>query len=294
MTAEDMVSGGSSVARLFPAELKPAEVDLERLTSAQSRAHRLSEAMAGYLEWVEHLMNKPRNDQLQTLFTEKRNKAARLGVHGRLVEASALLHVGLQFGLEYAEGIGAVSSKKRLQLLDEAWKVFLSAASEQGEKVSEVNATTRFVTIVSQLLANQTIYCDSIHPAYMSKSKASAGNSMHVGWSDGNYFYFLPELIYNTVSQFLSRQGEQFPISSSTLWRELADAEMTHYEKSKENGKERRHLLVKKTIFKQRQRLLCMKREVLLEKAEDEMQQPGKRKGRGRTSSTKDNNDLEL
>lgn len=289
VTAEDMVSGGSSVARLFPAELRPAEVDLERLTNAQSRAHRLSEAMAGYLVWVEHLMNKPRDGQLQTLFAEKRNKAARLGVHGRLVEASSLLHVGLQFGLEYAEGIGAVSSKKKRQLLDEAWEVFLSAASEQGEKVSEVNATTRFVTIVSQLLANQTIYCDSLHPAYTPKSNASAGNSTHVGWLDGSYFYFLPELIFNTVSQFLSRQGEQFPISPSTLWKELADAGMTHYEKFKENGKERRHLLVKKTILKQRQRLLWIKREILYEKTEDEAQS-GKRKGRGVISS----NDLEL
>lgn len=272
VTAEDMVSGGSSAARLFPTELLKNDVDLNRLTEAQREARKLSAAMAGYLGWVGQAMNASRDSysRLRDLFIEKRNEAASLSVHGRLVEASAWLYVGLHFGLEYAESVGAAEPEQRQRLLGEAWNVFLSAASEQGEKVAEVKASTRFVAIVSQLLANRSIYCDRVQwelvPGTVPK------NSTHVGWDDDNYYYFLPELIYNEVCQFLSKRGEQFPVSASTLWKELADAGLTHTEISKESGKERRHLLVKKTVRKQRQRLLWMKRDALNEKKEDKVQ----------------------
>lgn len=287
ITAEDLLSGSSSIARLFPAELLKTDVNLELLTHAQLDFEKLSTAMEGYLDWVGQAMSEPDHSELRELFVEKRLAASHLGVHGRLVEAAVWLYLGLNLGLRYAESIGAVTAEMVQKLQTEGWNLFLGIANEQGQQVTEIKPSSRFLTIVSQMLANQSIYCDNVHreprPETVPKS------STHVGWHDDNYYYFLPELIYNEVSQFLSKRGEQFPVSPSTLWKELADADLTHTEISKESGKERRHMLAKKVIKGQRQRLLWLKRDVLHEKIEKKAKNTAREKKR-----VGDNEDDEL
>ncbi|MEC0371135.1 bifunctional DNA primase/polymerase [Paenibacillus chibensis] len=263
VTAEDMLSGGSSVARLFPVELLKTDVTLDLLTTAQLCAGKLSEAMRGYLEWIGQGMLMPEKGGLKELFIEKRQEAAKLGVHGRLVEASVWLYMGLHMGLEYAEEIGAIAVEQGLELRAEAWKVFLNIADVQGQQVTEVKASTRFAAIVSQLLTNKSIHTDAVLREPLPETLPKS--SCHVGWHDDTYYYLFPEVIYNQVSQFLSRQGEHFPLSASMLWRELADAGMTNTETTKEKDKERRHMLVKKTVRGHRSRLLWVKRSSLEE-----------------------------
>ncbi|KAA8753971.1 bifunctional DNA primase/polymerase [Paenibacillus sp. UASWS1643] len=271
VTAEDLIGGGSSVARLFPAELLKTDVNLDRLTQAQDNFEELSAAMKGYLEWVGQSMSKPDHNELKQLFNERRKAASNLGVHGRMVEAAVWLYLGLNSGLEYAESVGAVTTEMGDELRSEGWNVFLEIAKEQGQQVTDIKPSSRFLTIVSQLLANQSIHCDNVHQDLVPKTLPN--NSALVGWKDENYYYFLPELIYNEVSRFLSIRGEHFPITSATLWKELADAGLTHTDVSKEKGENRRHCLVKKTIKKHRQRLLWVKKEALHENVETHTKQ---------------------
>ncbi|MFF2017797.1 bifunctional DNA primase/polymerase [Paenibacillus sp. NPDC058177] len=266
VTAEDLLSGGSSVARLFPAELLKTDVNLKLLTQAQIDFEKLSTAMRGYLNWVGEAMNGPDHSELRQLFFEKRKAASHLGVHGRLVEAAVWLYLGLDLGLRYAESVGAVTAEMGQELRNKGWKLFLDIADEQGRQVTEIKPSMRFITIVSQLLANQSIHCHDVHKQIVTRTIPK--NSSHVGWEDEEYCYFLPDLIYNEVSQFLSRRGEQFPVSPTTLWKELAEAGLTQTELSKENGKTRKHYLVKKVVNKKRPRLLWLKKESLHEKAE--------------------------
>lgn len=267
ITAEDLIGGGSSVARLFPTELYKTDVNLDLLTKAQQDFEMLGSAMTGYLEWVAQAMNATDFPDLRQLFVEKRHEASQLGIHGRLVEASVWLYLGLHVGLEYAESVGAINIDLGQGLRTEGWEVFLRIASEQGKQVADNKASARFVAIVSQLLANKTIHTDDIHKELLPETVPRS--SCHVGWHDDRYYYFLPGVLYNQISQFLSRQGEQFPISESMLWKELADAGVTHTETTKENGRERRHFLVKKTAKKQRVRMLWVKRNVLEEREEE-------------------------
>ncbi|AIQ38557.1 hypothetical protein R50345_30445 [Paenibacillus sp. FSL R5-0345] len=268
VTAEDVLDRGSSVARLFPVELRQGDVDLHKLTTAQQQAQMLSQAMVGYLEWLGQAMSES-DDRLTEIFYERRNEASQLHVHGRLVEAAAWLYLGLQLGLDYAESVGAIEHGRKNELLREAWEGFVSTASEQGEQVAEVKATTRFVSIVGELLANRTIYTEAAKP--LSEGDIPKSGT-HVGWHDSNYYYFLPDVLYNAVSRFLSAQGTHFPISSQTLWKQLAEEGITLTETSKENGKERRHNLVKKTVGGQRSRKLCVKAELLRGKDDEEVQ----------------------
>ncbi|MDN4081406.1 bifunctional DNA primase/polymerase [Paenibacillus polymyxa] len=266
VTAEDLLGGGSSVARLFPAELLKTDVNLELLTQAQDDFEKLSAAMSGYLDWVGKAMNTPDHSELRRLFVKKRQAASHLGVHGRLVEAAVWLYLGLSLGLEYAESVGAITADRGKELRTKGWNIFLDIANEQGQQVTEIKPSKRFITIVSQLLANQSVYCDNIDHKIVPETVQR--NSSSVGWKDDKYYYFLPDLIYNEVSQLLAKRGEQFPISPTTLWKELAEAGLTQTEVSKEKGKPRQHFLVKKTVKKQRQRLLWVKKEALLEEVQ--------------------------
>ncbi|WP_342476581.1 hypothetical protein NYE24_21195 [Paenibacillus sp. FSL H7-0350] len=213
VTAEDVLDGGSSIARLFPVELRQGDLDLDKLTTAQQQSPLLSQAMVGYLEWLGQAMSES-DDRLREIFFKRRNEASRLHVHGRLVEAAAWLHLGLQLGLDYAESVGAIEPEQKHELLEEAWEGFVGTASEQGEQVAEVKATKRFVDIVSELLANRTIYTETTQPLSQGDIPKSG---THVGWHDSNYYYFLPDVLYNAVCRFLSAQGTHFSYFQSNL-----------------------------------------------------------------------------
>ncbi|WP_281869505.1 hypothetical protein [Brevibacillus parabrevis] len=260
ITAEDVLDGGSSVARLFPVQLGPTDVDLGKLTEAQQQAQKLSQAMAGYLEWLGQAMAEGNDRRLTEVFSEKRNEASRLSVHGRLMEAAAWLYLGLSFGLEYAVSVRAIDPERKEELLSKAWDLFLGTASEQGQQVTEIKNTTRFVNIVAELLANGTIYTRSVQPSVHGEVPKGG---VHVGWHDRNYFYFLPEVLYNAVSRFLTQQGTHFPVTNHMLWKQLAEEEIIVTETYKENGKERKHNLRKKVIEGNKLRKLWVKAEFL-------------------------------
>ncbi|MGZ0051475.1 hypothetical protein [Brevibacillus gelatini] len=272
VTAEDVLDGSSSIARLFPVQLGPGEVDLDKLTEAQQQAPKLSEAMVGYLEWLGQAMAGGDDRLLTEIFREKRNEASRLEVHGRLAEAAAWMYLGLFFGLEYAVSVGAIESEGKEKLLNEAWEAFLGTASEQGQQVAEIKATTRFINIVAELLANGSIYTVGLKPSIHGDVPK---NGTHVGWHDSNYFYFLPDVLYNAVSRFLTQQGAHFPITSHTLWKQLAEEGISVTETCMENGKERKHNLRKKVIEGNRSRKLWVESEFLrgADKAEDRLRE---------------------
>ncbi|MGG1519025.1 DUF927 domain-containing protein [Paenibacillus oryzisoli] len=252
ITAEDMISGSSSNSRLFPVEVLPGDVDLDKLTQAQKDSKLLSQAMVGYLEWLGQEMQEQDIESLTEFLHEKRNEASRLDVHGRLVEAATMLYTGLHYALKYALSIGAITHERHDQILTEGWELFLDIANEQGEQVVEVKPTTRFLSIVSQLLANKSIHTVNV------KQQEPDGVSLsgaHVGWHDKEFYYFLPDPLYNVVSQFLSRQEERFPITKQMLWRQLADEGFTQIEIE---GKQKRYTK-KKSIGRFRDRTLWVK-----------------------------------
>ncbi len=267
VTAEDTLEVGSSAARLFPTELLPGDVDLSKLTEAQRQTRELSEAMYGYLEWIGEAMDSGDTDSLRNLFVERRNLAQQLNVHGRLVEAASWLYLGLSKGLDYAVSVKAIDEARRDELLTEGWKYFLGTAREQGEHVTEMKATAKFITIVGELLANGAIYTV---PTKTKDAPPPPSFGTKVGWHDVTYYYFLPEMLYNQVSRFLSAQGEQFPVSPTTLWKQLAEEGLSEPELSKEKGKERLHSLVKRTFEGNGNRKLRVKPELLKEKDETE------------------------
>ncbi|THF74121.1 hypothetical protein [Cohnella fermenti] len=91
----------------------------------------------------------------------------------------------------------------------------------------------------------------------------------HVGWSDAEHFYFLPDILYNKVGSFLSRQGEQIPLKQESLWKQLEEAGCLIPEISTENGKEKTKRRRRKSIDGQRVTTVWIKREFLVEKGDD-------------------------
>ncbi|WP_230379637.1 hypothetical protein, partial [Microbacterium sp. ZXX196] len=86
----------------------------------------------------------------------------------------------------------------------------LTLSQQQGEQVTGVMPSTRFLSVISELLANKSIHTLSTG-ATADDFSIVPSNSTQVGWHDRDYYYFLPDVIYNTVSSFLARQGEHLP-----------------------------------------------------------------------------------
>lgn len=269
VTAEDLITGSSSLARLFPVELKPSDVNLERLTQMQANSQHLSTAMIGYLTWLADAMNGARGSQWRHLFYDRRNEAAQLNVHGRLVEAASWLYLGLHSGLEYAAYIGAIEPERKDFLLQEGWLSFLDAANEQGRQADDVKPTALFIGIVAELLATRRIYVVDLNRSdHLGEIPTTA---QHVGWYDNSYYYLLPKVIYNSACRFLSERHENFPLTEVVLWKQLADEGITVTETAmdRNTGKERRHNLCKKQVGDDRSRKLWVRAEFMGEQQQD-------------------------
>lgn len=261
ITGEDLISGQSSNARYVKTELRPGELDLVKLSEGQSQSNLLGQAMRGYLEWLAITMEETPKNELYTLFQEKRDSALPSQQHGRLAETAAWLFLGLHFALEYASSIGAVEIVEKERLLDVGWNVFLSLSEQQGERVSDVMPSTRFLSVISELLANKSIHTLPTE-ARTDDLSLVPSNSTLVGWHDKDYYYFLPDVIYNTVSSFLARQGEHLPVTSSTLWQQLERQGIIRVEEEEADGKVRTRRLIKKRVgTNNRPRLLWIKAE---------------------------------
>lgn len=261
VTAEDVLDTGSSVARLFPVELTPGDVDLGTLTEAQRDAQSLSGAMSGYIAWLAQKMSSPDDGRLAAMFQERRQQAHESNLHGRLVEAAAWLHIGVSLGLEYAVSVGALTAERRESLLTTAWDVFSTTARLQGESIQQVRATTRFLEIVAELLASGSIYTTSVYLQGNAEPSRVAGT--RVGWSDKQHYYFLPDVLFNSVERFLSAENSHFPVTRQTLFKQLAQEGLIVTETGTEGGQARTHTLRKKEIGGDRSRKLWVKRETL-------------------------------
>ncbi|WP_314000508.1 bifunctional DNA primase/polymerase [uncultured Paenibacillus sp.] len=271
-TGEQFPDGHSSNARLQAAELLPESVDLAKLTAAQAREPLLAEAMAGYVQWVGERMNDSAYaNRLKQAFHERREMALAVPgqAHGRLAEAASWLYLGLDSLLEFALEVGAVTEDERRDKLTQGWESLLAVSETQSEQVADAQPAKQFLSVVSGMLQNGSL---TVLPADRNEREKYEGLSpaeTHVGWRDDDHFYFLPDILYNKVNSFLSRQDERVPLKQDALWKQLEAEGCLVPEVSRENGKEKLRRKRKKGIDGKRPLTVWLRRECLEEHDEE-------------------------
>lgn len=247
VTGEDIPKGESSIARFIEAEIQKEDVNLEKLTKAQKLSPYLSEAMAGYIEWL-----APQMDDIPSIlemrFQEKRDIFQKIASHGRLGESAAWLIVAYDMMLSYMEEVGTVKADVAVKLLEEAENVLTQTILKQNSLVSQEKPEEIFINALQELFATNKVRLTPIEQGLASEDPLVSTSGERIGWYDKNFYYLLPEATYNAISRFLSKRGESFPVTERTLWKHLENANMIKSEVT-EDGKV--HRCIKKTIPKQ-------------------------------------------
>ena len=243
VTGEDVVSGESSTARLIGLELQKNSIDLKLLSELQAKKHFLNSAM---LEFIKEVSQNYETLDLKSKFYEYRQQNQN-GSHGRFAESIAFLKIGFEEFMNFAEEKQAISTEEKEEHLQKANEAFMTLLNKQKSSMSQEKPVELFLKSIKSLIeSNQIKILDA-------KSVGSCNEfgieqiQKHVGYDFGisdQYIYFIPETIYNEVSQFFKRENKCFPISSKALHKALAEEDCIKVET--ENNMLR--YTVKKTI----------------------------------------------
>lgn len=228
-TGEQHPSGASLLARLLLIKLARNQVKLEKLTKAQAASGRLAHALAGYIRWLAPQMPKIAEEAAR-LFGTAREKATHADEHLRVPEALANLSLGIEFGMRYAEAVGACTHDEGMAYRHRTWAALLLLGKAQGELVEHERPSRRFLSVLLNLVTQgRGVLLRGDHPGGYTRGPVL------LGWQDNASLYLLPEGAYQAVVRFCRDSDEPFSASQSRLRDDLV------LEKLSEKGQDGRH-----------------------------------------------------
>jgi hypothetical protein len=225
-TGEQHPPGQSLLARTLLTHFEKGAVDVAAMTQAQISAPYLAQGMAGYIQWLSSWIGTARPLLLQ-IFNEMRSQATG-GGHLRIPEVLAHLYVGLYFGTQYAEYVGACTHNEAVELRGEGWCALLTLGQAQLRAVEVERPSRRFLQVILTLLSQNRV-------SLLERTDSGRDSRVPpIGWYDDEFIYSLPEAAYEAVARFCRECGEVFPLRQERLAREfhqdgLSDRDREHY-----------------------------------------------------------------
>ena len=241
-TAEALPEGPtfeSAAARSLSVNLSRGDVDLGKLSELQEHKDLLSQAMAGYIDFL-----IPQYDllsrELPAYQSKLREKARRaLGdSHPRTPDAAASLSLGLVMLRKYAVTVGALSREEADEFLARSEAGVIEAAKAHVEATSGGDPATRFIEILGSLFDGGGAYAKDRETGAEPDDWADLGwerrqvqdgadiipkrGASFVGWVDENHLYLDKDAAYAAVSSFAQHGGIPFGIKPGALWKALA------------------------------------------------------------------------
>ena len=268
-TGEDVPRGQSLRARILILEMKPDDLDWVRLTDCQIDAGsgRYAQALAGFLQWLApqypHYVA-----ELQSAVVRRREEAIRSETHRRIPTITAHLLVALDFWLEYAVHVGAITPADGNRFRERARRAFAETARAQEQQQRAAEPAQRFVELLQAAIASGRAHVanvDGTHPkmpeawgwrAVIVGSGDYARQEWHpqgdrVGWLDDDNLYFEPEASFAVVQRLGRDTGDSLPVASKTLHKRLHEKGLLA---STDVG--RRKLTVRRMLERQRRAVL--------------------------------------
>ena len=221
-TGEQAPDGQSIAARIYTLELRPGDVDLERLTAAQAEARLYPQALAGYLGWLseqwDHLTDTL-PEQVRALRDAAR--ATLDGMHLRLPAALAQLYAGMDLGLTYAVAVGALTEAAATDLRARGWEALKTGSEAQAQRVERERPTLRYLEVLIGLLAQGKARLDRRDG--LAHIGGGVAGEEFLGWYDTDYLYLLGGPTYNRVARYLRDEGAFFPVKELALRKFLVE-----------------------------------------------------------------------
>ena len=256
ITAEESFSnvGESAIARSISVELKPGDVNLEKLTEVQQRTTHLNQCMGDYIQWVITNWDSI-SERAKPLFLELRNKAQN-GGHGRLAECVAHLQIGIVSMCEWLQHENIITDTEANAIKQKSWDIFVTLAEAQNRRIAEEKPVKLFLDAIKEMRDRRTI------TIYDLENPSQSSNINVIGYKDKYFYYFYPDSIYSEVKKFYIAQDKNYPLGKNALFRQLADDGLIEKDKE-QNTKTKR-------VPGKRPRLLWLRADVLNDNESEE------------------------
>lgn len=226
-TSEGQPPGESNNARFLIIEMSKTDIEFPCLTLSQKEDHLYRRAMAHYLAWLQadwpakKVYLRQRYQEVFEQFTESLRGE---NVHLRLPRSIALLYIGLEMAIRWAEENGAADIFDRFidesgngendsvgsaYLLKQAREVFIEMAKRQGARIDEATPSKKFVNALNAALIAGTAYLDVKDGA--NPRSASPGQTL-IGWDDrtNGHVSLHNDLAYQVANQHYQKINEAF------------------------------------------------------------------------------------
>ncbi|MEW6686321.1 MAG: hypothetical protein AB1393_08980 [Candidatus Edwardsbacteria bacterium] len=224
MTGEEIVSLQSTLARLMVAEISAGDIDKDRLTEFQMKAHLLPHAMSSYISWLkDHIQEIKKSFPKQ--FIQLRDKAFKEDTHRKLPEQVAFLQFALDTVISWMVDKGILVENEALTLSKEGWDIFIELSNKQSERLEKEDPVRRFEEIIQTLITQGKV---KIEDKDIPDSKRVIGGLQGelIGYYDDFYLYFLPPALWHSLQRYCIAEGSHFPFYKNTFYRMLANRKL--------------------------------------------------------------------
>jgi hypothetical protein len=268
-TGEDAPRGHSLRARTVIVEVGPGDVDLDRLTAAQSAGRNgvLVAGLAGYVEWLAGCSDELRH-QLPQLLVDFRSRAQQHATHARTPDAVAHLALGWWAYLTFAAEMEVLSRSEAEATFDRAWEALGESASHQAHHQVGEEPARRFIDLLGSALAGGYAHVASDEgswpelPVAWGWRRVTVGTGeyertdwhpqgLRVGWVDGDDLYLDLEAALTAAQRVGQATGSPIGVTPKTLAKRL-------HERGLLRSTEHAHgeLQVRRTLEGRRRRVL--------------------------------------
>ncbi len=255
ITSEDSFSnvGESAIARSISVELKPGEIESQKLTKVQQNAAHLNQCMGDYVKWIIENWDSI-SERAKSMFFDLRNKAQN-GNHGRLAECVAHLAIGIMMMCEWLQHEKIINDTEAEAINQKAWDVFVLLAEAQNRRIAEEKPVKLFLDAIKEMRDRKAINI------YDLDNPSQNSNINIIGYRDKDFYYFYPDTIYSEVKKYYLVQDKSYPLGKTALFQQLANDGLIDRDKE-QNTKTKR-------INGKRPRLLWLRADALDESEED-------------------------
>lgn len=284
VTGEDRFRGASLQARALIADIRPGDVNLERLTQVQKsgRLGLLAQDTTGFIQWLAPQMPRLKKDlreEVEALRDEVRaTLSATSGFHNRTPEIVANLLIGWQYRLAYEVESGVISAADAEATMQQARMALLGLAREQFERQQSDDPVDAFVDILQAGLADGSFTFTNLDNR-TSFGQGSIGvweninqKTVKLGWVDERTddLFVIPGAAYAAVQTYRRRGEGGLPIARETLGKRLNDRGLL-------KTTDDRQVAVRRRLEGAQRRVWHLRASQIVERAEQEAATPTQR-----------------
>jgi len=216
MTAEELPTLESTLARICVVAVEEGSVDREKLTALQEKASLLPMAMALYIAWIKENM-KSLQEAFPRRFREFRARAMEDGFHRKLPEQAAFMGFALEVAMEFFRESGMLTDPEAVSIAQDGWQIFGQLAARQQQRIKDDDPVDRFFDIIGTLLHQHNVKIDPMPSSCL----PSIGAQDKVGFYDESVLYLIPTAAWHAVQSFCQKESTHFSCGRNTFFQML-------------------------------------------------------------------------